>query len=81
MSLNLCFNTVIGNHHIPFPFQTPTNLTNKVLGLGTRELQIQEIKAYLLSNYTSKEDKEYIDSIIEECTAMLNNPSIRLTYI
>lgn len=82
MSLNLCFTTLVGNRHISFPFQTPTELTNKILKLGTKQLQLNALREYLYKGCEGKaDDTEYIEDVLKECEDLLNDTSIRLTYI
>lgn len=41
MSMNLCFTTKEGNHHIEFPYQTSTDVTYDVLALKTNEERLK----------------------------------------
>ena len=41
MSMNLCFTTKVGSHHIDFPYQTSTDTTYDVLALKTNEERLE----------------------------------------
>ena len=85
MSLNLCFSTIPGGHHVEFPFQTPTELTHKVLKLKTNEERVQAIEQYFHAMGYFKPNEydtiEWATDTLQECKRMINDPTLILEYI
>ena len=78
MSMNLYFETVVDQRHIheDFPFQTPTELTYRVMKLGTKEEQIKEIRSYIEEKY--EWDKEDVERVMSEIEYALSTPTTKL---
>jgi len=74
MSMNLCFRTKVGNHHLGFPYQTSTNTTYDVLALPS----IEERLEYL---YKDIDRFEGGDRLKLEVKDMLCNETLELSMI
>lgn len=75
MSMNLVFRTVAGGHRVPFPFQTPTNLSYSVMEGDSIECRLARIENELMS-WTWSE--EMIDDMMKECERLMRDPSLEL---
>ena len=78
MSMNLCFDVKGGSGIVDFPFQTPTNLTFKVLKASTKEDRLLILKEQMLVWEWSKED---VENTLTEIEALFNNPNLELSYM
>lgn len=79
MSMNLCFDVILGSWatiHKDFPFQTPTDMTFKVLVGKTKEEQCQ-----ILREEMAKYNWDNWEELYEECRKEIMNPSHELGYI
>ncbi len=81
MSMNLCFTTKIGVHHVDFPFQTSTDLTYAVLKAKDEEARMKLIKDEVMNFVAGGLDKEHGDDIIERVRELMRDKSLVLSLI
>ena len=71
MSMNLHFK--LGQHYIPFPYQTSTTLTYAVMDAGSREAQLSLLKV----DCDEREIPHCYDSIVDT----MSDPAVTLEYM
>ena len=85
MSMNLCFDTKIGNHHVEFPYQTSTKLTHAVLKEKDLEKQIQLVEDDIKTMYDPKtidhDDLEYYNNMFLECKEYMRDKTLEISII
>ena len=77
MSMNLIFETKDG-HVVDFPFQTPTELTYKVLNEESQELRIKLVKGQI-DRWDL--DEGYRDALYSEVEKLMTDPTLTLSMI
>jgi hypothetical protein len=78
MSMNLEFRTVQGNHRVPFPFQTSTDLTYAVMNAESVEQQIALIECDVIA---WSWDQVSINRLIDDCERLLRDPTLKLGMV
>jgi hypothetical protein len=76
MSLNLLY--WVDGYPIDFPFQTPTDLTLKVMNEKNNAKRLSLIESHLME---SGWDRDRIHSTLNSIKTVLKNPKAELTYI
>lgn len=76
MSMNLCFYTKTARpRHVEFPFQTPTEWTWDIYNEKNVEKRIAILQSKMKTN-------PWLDlSLVQECSSMLRDPDLELSYI
>jgi len=75
MSLNLSF--IAGEYYIEFPFQTPTDLSLKVIETDSIDERVKLVHEHLDLRFDDTND-EWIEEQKEECERMLRDKKLRL---
>ena len=78
MSMNLAFKKVCCNSLIEFPFQTPTDLTKKVLLESNKNKRLQLIENQLIKWQWDQID---INKTMSEIKELFNNNKLQLIEI
>jgi hypothetical protein len=77
MSMNLAFRTR-KYHYVEFPFQTPTDLSYKVLNTKTTKARLEHIENYLKETFL---DQETIQNLLEQTKSMFEDPDLILDIV